>query len=501
MTAAIVLPELSSYSAATAAFIAVALWCLLSALRRRVVPEVHYEARDRLVLGDLVDPDIRRDHLSFNSYLHRRFKGQRFVQVEGEERCFIAFSHGTCKDVMNDHASFSSNPFPDDRLVALNTMTKADHSRLLRCVHSHYAQDQVDTLEDKIREVIERCTDDMEQASPFSDVVLWAKRIHMVTTLSRLGVDWSPVASSWAKVDEVIQLNDSMVALVAPLGGVGPSFSTLPTFWPIWLLLGLIRSLVPTLRMAWRLGLRVTWCIVRPDVTVFCPPRKPRMGLWWHPELLPLVPLYFLKLYDLLQAPGGPTTGPLPGLKAGVAEGKISLEEALTLLVQLMVNMTSANALASLVHRFGREGEAVRKLKADPKLLGPFVLEVLRLDAPLQRNPRRATKLAPKWKDALLEGDQVLLFLGAAAMDPDVFEHPEEFRLDRPGGTILTFGSGMHYCLGSNLVKLEMRIALECLLKRYERIEVQRMERLTDIDVGNWGFRHLHVQLHRYASK
>eukprot|EP00449_Zooxanthella_nutricula_P010921 CAMPEP_0198518894 /NCGR_PEP_ID=MMETSP1462-20131121/19388_1 /TAXON_ID=1333877 /ORGANISM="Brandtodinium nutriculum, Strain RCC3387" /LENGTH=487 /DNA_ID=CAMNT_0044248491 /DNA_START=1 /DNA_END=1461 /DNA_ORIENTATION=- len=437
--------------------------------------------RDHVAYEDLVAPEVRGNHLAFNASLHKRFAGQRFVPVRGEERCFIAFTHATCKEVMNDHATFSSNPFPDDRLVALNTMSKADHARVLRYVHSFYVQGEVAKMEDRIRQVVELCTDDLESGQ--ADAVVWAKRIHMASTLARLGVpvlgggEAGPGGCSWSRVDEVVALNDAMVALVAPLGGVGRRYSELPRGQWLHVLRGLVSSLPATMRMTMRLGLRCTWEIVRPDVTVLFPPTRPRMGLWWHPELLPRVPEYFLSLHDLLM--NGSADGPLAGIREGVAIGNLRLAEALTLMVQLMVNMTSANALANMVFRLGTEKAAAEAAFAEPDRLAPsFVQESLRLDAPLQRNPRRVARpLAGKWSGVpLREGDQVLLLLGAANMDPAVFDAPADFRMDREAadkGTALSFGSGMHYCLGSNLVRSEMRVALDCLLSRYAAVELR----------------------------
>lgn len=471
-----------------------------------------YESRDFIALDDLIDPRIRGDHLSFNRHLHKRFGGQRFIPVHGEKGCYLAIKYATVKEAMNDHQTFSSNPFAEDRLVALNTMSKADHSRVLKYVHSHYNQENIGSLEDRIRQVIERCTDELESGVAGFDAATWAKRIHMASTLARLGVDWLGEAGStpeqkqaaWSRVDEVIYLNDAMVALVAPLGGVGKRYRSLPLLYPLWVFIGLLQSLPGTLTMAYKFGLRCTWEIIRPDVTVLFPPARPRTGLWWCPELLPLVPRYFLALYDLLHSPSA-EEGPLAGIKKGVQEGKLKLAEALTLIVQLMVNMTSANALANMVYRLATEEEAVEQVKADPEGLSTaFVLETLRLDAPLQRNPRRVVKaMAGKWKDApMQEGDQVLLLLGAANMDPAVYEEPHLFRLGRamgPGESVpSSFGSGMHYCLGSNLVKLEMKVALQCLLRRYSSVELKGThKRLDDIDVGNWGFRSLPVKVNK----
>mmetsp|Transcript_20322 Transcript_20322/g.36989 ORF Transcript_20322/g.36989 Transcript_20322/m.36989 type:complete len:535 (-) Transcript_20322:103-1707(-) len=483
----------------------------------------HYASRDFITHADLVDPEIRRDHLAFNAHLHRRFAGQRFVPVRGEDSCFVAFTHGLCKEVMNDHASFSSNPYSEDRLVALNTMSKADHKRVLHHVHRHYAQAEIGNLKDRIRTVIEQCTDELEHGGVSDninggDAMTWAKRIHMASTLTRLGVQWggSNGKPTWELVDEMVMLNDAMVALVAPLGGVGKRYQTL-TLWQMCLvLLFLLKSLPATLVMFWCLGFKCSWAIVRPDITFICPPRHPRGGLWWCPELLPLVPRYFMALHRLLDmaassggsggSPAQPEKdGPLhrifEGVSKGPHEGGLRMEEALTLLVQLMVNMTSANSLGNMIFRLGTEAEAARQVLAEPdRFVADFVQEGLRLDAPLQRNPRRVTAtLGSKWANSSLKpGDQLLLFLGAANMDPAVFEDPTEFRLGRANaGSAVSFGSGMHYCLGSELVKTELRLALECLASRFSAVEVGTYERLVDVDVGNYGFRHLHVQLKR----
>mmetsp|Transcript_72037 Transcript_72037/g.206769 ORF Transcript_72037/g.206769 Transcript_72037/m.206769 type:complete len:516 (+) Transcript_72037:70-1617(+) len=511
--AAALLDVFDAYTWPALAVTALALLIAAAALRARKPAELEvgaggaYASRDFVTHEDLVDAKIRGNHLAFNAHLHQRFAGQRVIPVRGEEGCYIAFSYAACKDAMNDHTAFSSNPFPDNRLVALNTMAKADHTRVLRYVHSSYRQEDIDSLDERILSVIERCTDELESAAAGEggDVVRWAKRIHMASTLARLGVDWVPgdggdAPSSWAKVDEVIDLNDAMVALVAPLGGVGRRYSTLPRWQWLQVFLGIVRSVPPTLLMAWRLGISCTWEIVRPDVTVLFPPSRPRMGLWWRPELLPLVPRYCLALHELLQVTPDGSEGPLPGIRQGVLSGDLQLAEALTLLVQLMVNMTSANVLCNMVFRLASERAAAAEVAAKPELSSAFVQEVLRLDAPLQRNPRRVAK-APgaKWKETELQaGNQVLLFLGAANMDPTVFENPSEFLLNRTGekGTALSFGSGMHYCLGSNLVKSEMRLALECLVRRFSSVAVVAgYRRLDDVDVGNYGFRSLRVKL------
>jgi len=473
--------------------------CVFSGLckrRRRRSCASAYTRRDFIAYEDLVDQNIRADHLTFNAHLHHRFKGQRFLPVCGENSCFIAFDYSTCRDIMNDHVSFSSNPFPDNRLVALNTMAKADHSRVLRFVHSHYTSQQLEELENRIKGIIEECTDDLEGDN--TDVMVWAKRIHMTSTLLRLGLERDP-RRNWADVDEKIALNDAMVALVAPLGGIGMKYEELPWGQSLRVAFGVVCSVPAMLELLWQVGFRCIWDIIRPDVTLLWLPQAPRMGLWWRPELLPLVPRYFLWLHQLLS--GRSPDGPLPGIQQGLEKGQLKMAEVLTLLVQLMVNMTSANALGSLVFRLANERDAAACLSAEPeRFAAAFVQEVLRLDTPLQRNPRRVVQVGRRWEGCPLKpGDHVLVFLGAANMDPAVFEEPEAFRLNREGKDsqpgLLSFGSGIHYCLGSSLVKLEMRLALDCLLRRFSSVELSQYNRLVDVDVGNWGFSELRVRV------
>ena len=62
--------------------------------------------------------------------------------------------------------------------------------------------------------------------------------------------------------------------------------------------------------------------------------------------------------------------------------------------------------------------------------------------------------------------------IGAANRDPDFFENPNDFYLDRPKGRILSFGHGAHHCIGASLAKQETRIIFEELFNRYKSISI-----------------------------
>jgi len=128
---------------------------------------------------------------------------------------------------------------------------------------------------------------------------------------------------------------------------------------------------------------------------------------------------------------------------------------------------TTSSLLGNAVRLLLREGEAWSRLHAEPALIPGAVEEVLRFDSPVvswRRRTRRATTVAGV---AIPAAAQVLLLLGAANHDPRVFPDPDVFALDRADANRhLSFGHGIHHCLGASLARMEARVALEVLTGR-----------------------------------
>lgn len=102
------------------------------------------------------------------------------------------------------------------------------------------------------------------------------------------------------------------------------------------------------------------------------------------------------------------------------------------------------------------------KLVADPAIAPKVIDEVLRFSGSIVAWRRRATRDAEIGGTRIKQGDNVLLVMGSANRDADVFERPEEFDIERPNArSHLSFGYGIHYCLGNMLAKLQARIVLE----------------------------------------
>ena len=125
---------------------------------------------------------------------------------------------------------------------------------------------------------------------------------------------------------------------------------------------------------------------------------------------------------------------------------------------------TTMNAAGYLVHRLASDPDLQQRLRAEPDLVRGFVEECLRRDAPVHSFFRTVTSEVAIGDQVLVPGDRVLLLFASANRDPEKFDEPECFPLDRSPNRHIAFGSGIHYCVGAQLARLELRLLSEALL-------------------------------------
>jgi cytochrome P450 len=140
---------------------------------------------------------------------------------------------------------------------------------------------------------------------------------------------------------------------------------------------------------------------------------------------------------------------------------------------------TTWSAISASLWHLGRHNGDRRRLADDPALTETAVEEFLRVFAPVSV-ARLAGQDVELHGRTVCAGERVLLAFGAANRDPAVFEDPDELRVDRKRNRHLTFGSGEHRCLGSNLARLELRVTLQ------EWLRVMPEYRLVDPETVQW---------------
>jgi cytochrome P450 len=119
-----------------------------------------------------------------------------------------------------------------------------------------------------------------------------------------------------------------------------------------------------------------------------------------------------------------------------------------------------------------RHPDQLARLRADRRLLRPAVEELLRYDSPVQITARTANADLEVGEERIEAGNTVLVLLGAANRDPARFTDPDRLDLARSEGSALSFGSGIHYCLGAALARLEAQVVLDRMLDRFGTIEL-----------------------------
>jgi len=127
---------------------------------------------------------------------------------------------------------------------------------------------------------------------------------------------------------------------------------------------------------------------------------------------------------------------------------------------------TTVFHMTNLAYELGANPDVQQRLRDDPSLIPSAAEEVLRFDSPVQGDIRTLRHDVELHGQTMREGDVVLVLLGAANRDPDVFDDPEVLDITRSPNPHLSFAQGVHFCLGAPLVRLEQRIALERLLER-----------------------------------
>jgi cytochrome P450 len=167
------------------------------------------------------------------------------------------------------------------------------------------------------------------------------------------------------------------------------------------------------------------------------------------------------------------------------------------LIIMIAGNETTRNGTSGGMLAFIEHQDELRKLQADPSLLGQAIEEVVRWTSPIIHFGRTAAEDYELRGKKIRKGDTVALFYPSANRDEEIFEDPFTFRIDRRPNRHLGFGVGEHFCLGSHLARLELEVAYKHLLPRIEEIELAGpVERLHSALVG--GVKHLPI---RYKLK
>ena len=165
----------------------------------------------------------------------------------------------------------------------------------------------------------------------------------------------------------------------------------------------------------------------------------------------------------------------ISGLAAVVDEGDVLTEDELVGTCALLLNAgheASVNGAATAWWTLLRHPDALAPLRAAPELVPTAIEELLRFDTPLPMFERWVLDDIEVQGVRITRGQEVALQFASANRDPDAFDGADELRLDRAPNRYLSFGAGIHYCLGAPLAKLELGVLFTRMLERLPRLEL-----------------------------
>ncbi len=182
---------------------------------------------------------------------------------------------------------------------------------------------------------------------------------------------------------------------------------------------------------------------------------------------------YFSKLWeDRLKNPGNDL---ISMLAHGEDTKDLSPMNYLGNLLLLIVggNDTTRNSMSGSVYALNKFPEQYDKLTANPDLVPKMVAELIRWQTPLAYMRRTANFDCEIGDKQIKQGDQILMWYASGNRDSSVFENADEFDIERPNARQhLSFGFGIHRCMGNRLAELQLRILWEEILVRFEKIEL-----------------------------
>ncbi len=181
------------------------------------------------------------------------------------------------------------------------------------------------------------------------------------------------------------------------------------------------------------------------------------------------------------QAATDPRDNLLGDLAAACATGEIADVAALTMMITLFSagGESTASLIGSAAWILATRPDVQRQVRDNPELLGAYLEEVLRYEPPFRGHYRHVLHDTELCGVGLPAGSRLLLLWGAANRDPLHFDQPGRFRIDRPSAkSHISFGKGIHFCVGAALARLEAKVVLGQLLERTSWIDAE--------DTGRW---------------
>ena len=185
-------------------------------------------------------------------------------------------------------------------------------------------------------------------------------------------------------------------------------------------------------------------------------------------------------------------------------EGDRLTEEEMIVTLRLLLvagNETTTNLIGNGLKALLENPDQLELLRQRPDLLDNAIEELLRYDSPVQVDGRTTLSEFEIDRHALKPGRPISLLIGGANRDPEEFQDPERLDITREDYGNISFGRGIHHCLGAPLARLEGKIAFEALLERFDDIQFGSRTPEYKPNIVLRGLKHLDIRVERAGGR
>ncbi|MGE0599201.1 MAG: cytochrome P450 [Dehalococcoidia bacterium] len=376
--------------------------------------------------------------------LHR-LREQEPIHRSNDLDAWVVTRYADCLAVLQDDDSYSSDPTATQSSLAAEVLAKRahaplgqasimgnsdppEHTRLRAIVNRGFTPRVIDSMRASIEASVDAILEEIPAGAPFDVVSRFAEPLAVGSILQHLGIP-------------------------------GEDFGSFRT---------------------WSLGL------MRARAEGSATPGVIETATRAHREM-------FEYLADLAERKESSDGDVVSVLTAACDEESMRPEEMMMMLIHISLagNGPTSMALGNAIAALSAHPEAQSDLRANPHNIEAAVEELLRFDSSTHfvvRWARTDSKLGAR---TIRAGQQVHVMVGAANRDPERFAEPDKLNLGRSDNRHLSFGYGIHFCLGAPLARLELRIALTKLLERYGEFRVVSAQRAPNYQLH--GFQRLEI--------
>ena len=419
---------------------------------------------------DMLDPKTRETPFTYYDWL-RKHEGNRIYKLPQEKSFYVVHKHEDVKKILTNNVDFINHILPTKRSPFFALMDGENHLRI-RNIVSHVLNPKKELFPiQEINKHISKFTKNIAGKKAVELFQEWANPIPLSTLCIIFGLD-----HSLKTIDKLHSHAITINRALFVLGGTGPRRKETPNFREkLIILFSLIKNLGRIITLYKVLGRKGFKEIREMFVLQKMPYDTPRPDFKQLPNAIyPILDL-MLMFARLLQKKQ-PKSEVLSFLKKSMESNKISFAEAITACAFIMFAgyETTSSLLSNCVNHLAFNPKEYQCLKENPDEIGHFIDEALRIYTPVGRFLRRAKKDVHISNTLIPKGSMIILMLGAANTDPDVFQNPYQFNSKRKNHKqSLSFGKGVHFCPGMILAKHQAKFALEQLIKETKSISAK----------------------------